>query len=356
MRQLLDNSWQGALLVLALAASGTHAQNLGRDNLIAVPMLLPQRSAVTAMGDYVRAQSLYVWSQGTFLEKAANARLTRARALDKELDNSVKWVETYFQRKLLNREYREKLRPPRAVRLEASREHYETRIRQQPNSFKRGDPTNALNWLLNKLSTRLAAHHVTTIPDPLMGFDTALSPHDVSHLYFNDGSAKSPRRRFRNQAKNVLAVEWPTVFQDTAFDVMRSRYDRLSAELLKAVGEGKVRYPQFAALQETLDLMTYTLQTKYPQRLRRHDPRIMKLYLSGKRFLQNRVSTVFNALINDPQDMLLKELEFDGLTIGDLLRHMNAQGLFFASPAPAGRNTYYKLFDYLHAAYVASPE
>ena len=129
-----------------------------------------------------------------------------------------------------------------------------------------------------------------------------------------------------------------------------------SAELLAAVSDGDVRNSQFTALQETLDLMTDTLQTRYPQRLRRHDPRMMKLYLSGKLFLQNRVSTVFNALINDPQDMLLGELEFDGVTIGDLLQHMNARGLFFANPDPAGRATYYKLFDYLHLAYVASPE
>jgi len=61
-------------------------------------IFLPPTRGATVLSTHIDAQARYIAAVGDFLESRAIARRIEADAFDREMDNALKWVETYFER------------------------------------------------------------------------------------------------------------------------------------------------------------------------------------------------------------------------------------------------------------------
>lgn len=134
-----ENSMVGALhlrfgwvsfivLLMSVSSPGTSLVRAQSSRLYVE--LAPIRGA-TALSSYIDAQANYVVAAGSFLESASIARNYNAAAAEHEMRNSVLWVQTYFRKRELNREYRRREKTSRRDKIANRYEVAERRILEQ---------------------------------------------------------------------------------------------------------------------------------------------------------------------------------------------------------------------------------
>ncbi len=340
-----------ATLLLAtwcsLAAIPTHAQNRVRGHVV-----LPRTAGATVLSTYINASANRAVAVGDFLESAAIARRIHLESDRVAMENSIKWVETYFERRKLNREYRDEL----------TKDYQETKASIAAAYHKRityaetvADPTKDLNYMLNALISDKNSFAALFLTDrPVMKCDNLeLSADDVSRITMDSGSGNKYRL-----GKSVLIDSiWPKAFDAPVFDNIRFRYSEIQKQTQNEIREGNLSLKTFEELNRLLAELSEKFEEFYTwQRVK--DSKSMDLagfvYFkeSGNRFVQTQRAGALRAFsVKDPSAYELR-FQFDGDTLIDLLQYCSSHHVKFASSGSPERDVYAKLYQALRVIYL----
>ncbi|HEX7376220.1 MAG TPA: hypothetical protein VF278_03865 [Pirellulales bacterium] len=201
---------------------------------------LPSEYGATAASSVIAAQAAYIVAMGDFLESAAIARRHNAVAAEHEMKNAVLWVQTYFERRELNRAYRLKESPDYRTKETSREETAKYRIEKLEQLVVSGDVTNELNWMVRELASTSSIYQLMTGPQSLADStsDQKLELEDVHHIRLTDGAkvgvslaarAGGPTSDkvlvFRADAADPTETRWPRALRTRQFDEPRKRFE-----------------------------------------------------------------------------------------------------------------------------------
>jgi len=310
---------------------------------------LPHTRGATVLSTYIDAQARYIVAMGDYLESAAIARRHRAAALEHELDNSIKWVETYFKRRELNRAYRLKEDPPYLDDVENREKVTRRRIADLPLEVFKGDVTEELNWLLDKLATASLAYEAIYGADDQYvdsAIDQFMPMEDIRHIVFTDGGSKYGQKLiFRASDAKVLKERWPVVFRAPEFQAARTSFEKaINKGLNEIQAQHQLSYQTWTEMQDAVDALAVQLNRKYPKEYRKV-ARVQEclMYQQGVQFLQAQALAIHRAMSTNQMEAFDGSNRFAGDSVFDLIRHMCQRGLQYSKPEAGDEPTYKKL-------------
>jgi hypothetical protein len=309
---------------------------------------LPPTRGATVTSTYIDAQARYVVAMGDFLESAANARRHHAEALDRELDNSVKWVETFFIRRELNRKYRNQENPSYLERAKKREEVKDYLTRVLPEEELQSDVTDELNWLLNQLATEPAAY--SSIYGPVNEYadseiDHKLSLVDVGHIVLSDGGKYGHKLTFRAGDARVLEDRWPVAFRAPEMRAAREHYQNVRSKGLKEIQTKKeLSYATWTEMQDALNDLETTFHKHFGHYRKGAPFQKWLLYDNGRRFVAAQELAIHRAMTTNQMEAFDGSYRFAGDSVFDLIRHMCRRGLNFSKPEAGDEGTYKKLW------------
>ena len=346
------HAWIRRLVVSFVAGlslvSTSYAQVPVRDHVF-----LPPVRGATALSTYIGAQANMMVAAGDFLEASAIARRHHAAAAEQEIRNSVEWVRAYFERKELNRAYRQNYNPTYAQRYEKSQELKAHLLEARPQLAMAGDVTDELNFMLDRIANHSLAHQIVFGGRTSTDKDGQLTPEDIHNLVLTDGTGKGTNYvTFRAERGTPLDFDWPLVFRDEGFDAARRQYESAKQQLLDDSRDGSVDPASWTAMQVAVDDLVSELKRQYPRARFENDPQEFLVFNSAMQFLKSKASMVFQARISADTTYLADKYIFDGTTVLDLVRHMTQNALRFAPPEGGGEGSYRRLFMMMRQLYL----
>jgi hypothetical protein len=347
----LGLAWSSVLLMAAGAAGQEHEH-----------IYLPPTRGATPLSTIIDAQSHWIAGYGDFLESAAVARKINAEAVALEIENSIRYIEAYFERKRLNKEARA---PDRNYLLrEAKRQEViKKRIATQyQDLLKEADLSDRLNWLLTELSGPAMACHYLSQADKqsLADYDQPLPPGALEQIWLTDGGKKGSQLLFPAGSAEVLKTDWPPGLRDNQPPELADARAHFEAARDKAVKEvranqGKVTQETSRELYQAVNELFVVLEAAYP-RERRAEPAEFLNYNTAKHYVQSLLAQV-NRVVTTSDPMVFDQtLAFKGKTVLDLLQHLYQTGLVFAPPKNGGERVYRNLFESMRNVYLALGE
>jgi hypothetical protein len=322
-----------------------------------VHVYYPSAPAATALSAQIHAQAAYLRAAGEYAVNAAIARRHHAEAFSRELDNAVKWVETYFKRREINTAERKKQGMLRSYNTSEEKRQQMARERMDRmyQDVLRGDVTGELNWLLRELASLMLAYEYLPGEQALAdsGLDRKLDPGDSFHIRLTDGVTSGGKQLvFRADEARLLETHWPLVLRAPEFDAVRLRFDQTRDEVLGKAGKGQtLAYEDCTRLMEAVNGVNEALERAYPLS-RRREPSVYLDYISARRYVLTLVATVFRLIESNDPRVFDGSYRFTGETVVDLLDHMYKNGLKFAPPEPGDEGTYQKLFQSMRVLYL----
>lgn len=315
-----------------------------------------QTTAATAFSSDVFAMANLLRASGDFLAATGQARETHAKAAGVEMDNAVKWVNTYFERRRLNREYREAERPGFIERQGLRREKYRRIIEKNLQDSLGTDLTGELNWMLRELLANASfSAFMTDHPKSLLSSpdNLALSAAERRRIRVNEGTVAGGKSLvFGLDPDQVLEAHWPLALRGPELKAAREAFEEARDCALGDLKiEQAIRDVNQARLMKAVDSLSEELNAAWP-RERRRSPQDYLSYLSAKRYLQTLAVSTYRLIETDNPAAFDDSYRFRGKTIGDLLQHMMSKGLEFAPPEAGGEVVYRKLFNTVRTFYL----
>lgn len=314
-------------------------------------IFLPPTRGATVLSTYIDAQARYIAAVGDFLESEAIARRHRAEAVDREMDNALKWVETYFERRALNKAYRLKEDPTYIERARKQRELKKDVILNYPDEVQKGEPSAKLNWLLNEIANSSLAYAAIYGSDDRYldsEIDLTLLWGDSNHIWLTEVAALGQKIPFRASDAKVFDEDWPLAFRDAEFEPARNAFSAAMARgLVEISTDGEIRPATFAEMRQAVDGLRTQLERTYPKEKRKsmRGQDWVLLYDQGRRFVDSQAATVMRAAATNRMETFDGSNRFDGDSVFDLIRHMCHRGLIFAPQKTGDEPTYNKLLD-----------
>ncbi len=323
-------------------------------------ILLPPTRGATVLSTYVDSQARYIAALGDHFESVAIARRHHAEAYDRELDNALKFVHTYFQRRELNRAYRFKEKRSHLDSLGGREKMQRELIIKYPEEIQKGDVSKKLNWLLQRNAGFLLAYAAVGGTEYRTG-ETAtgmrLDARDIQRIWLTEANVQYGQRMpFRAGDGKVTQQPWPLVFRSPEFADARNAYeaaqDKARKELLGPLNQ--VSWETFQELQEAVDRLADVLSRKYPPAVRREmtgqDWAIF--YDNGQRFLKAQAAAVLRIAATQRPELLDGSIGFTGNSVFELIEHMCRHGLEFAPAQPGDEGVYTRLLTALRYLYM----
>jgi hypothetical protein len=286
---------------------------------------------------------------GDYLKSAAIARRHRAAAAEQELENSLEWVETYFKRREVNRAYRLQEEPPYLDRAENREEVTHRRIDGLPREVLKGDVTDELNWLLDRIATASLAYDAIYGSNELYvnsSFDQPLTSKDIRHIVLTDGGGKyGEKLTFRADDAKVLNERWPIAFRAPEFDSIRTSFETAVNRGLNEIKvQRQLSYQTWTEMRQAIGALEMLLERKYPKDNRKEAPVLECLiYHRAKRFLKSQELAIVRAMSTNQLEAFDGSNRFIGDSVFDLIRHLCRRGLNFSHPEAGDESTYEKL-------------
>ena len=319
-------------------------------------IFLPPASGGTALSFQIQAEAEYLVARGELAKSIAVARKIHAEAFAQEIQNSVDYVDAYFQRRALNRKWRAEADPNYLARETHLQEVRRQRIKRQFQDVLKGDLTDELNWLLVELSgPTLAMHYVADkLSDadlkrlgPVVA-DGDVAAADARLIQLSDG-----RLTFSAADPQILDVRWPMALQSPEFASLR---DEFTAAREQVVFE--IRTKQRATLESgerliraTNDLLV-ALEKVCVEKVRDTTPAESLPYLAARRYLKSLTLEVYRAVQGDDRSLTEKAAKFGGGNVIELIRHLDRTGLAFAPPVSGGERVYRRLLSAMRSLYL----
>lgn len=329
-------------------------------------LLVPGYGA-SAAASVIYAQAAYINAMGNILESAPIARRHNAIAAEHEMKNAVLWVQTYFERRELNRAYRLAENPDyrtKETNREATAKYRIEKLRQLAVS---GDVTNELNWMVRELAAASAAYQLMPGAQSLADStaDQKLDLEVVHHIRLTDGAkvgvsmaARAGGRTtgqvlvFRADAADPTETRWPRALGKREFDEPRKRFEAALKAAAREIGEtGQLSREREESLMAAIDSLSAVFNSVYPAKENASSPERYLVYQGGKRYLQSLAGGVLRLLETNDTRVFDGSYQFTGDSVVDLLQHLCRFGLEFAPPEPGDEGTYKRLFFAIRGIY-----
>ncbi|HVC92486.1 MAG TPA: hypothetical protein VND64_02295 [Pirellulales bacterium] len=332
-----------ATLALAVCAWLASVQETFAQVIVRCP-----QSSLSLLSNNILADAAYLRAQGSFLVSASIARNLNAEAASKEMDNAVKWVNTYFERRRLNREARDAEHIDYLEHLEKGREQ-QRRIIDENLEALGSDLSDELNFMLRELAdytsySTFISGSVLDSPD-----NAPLSDDEKARIFVNEGKRVGGKtRRFAVDTAEELATDcWPSALRGEPFAGARSEFEKARDAIKRTMNPANE-----ARLMKAVDQLSDVLNAAFPRERRKGlSPDDFFAYLAAKRYVQSLALSTFR-LIETQRPLAADEsFCFNGKTVGELLGHMMGKGLEFDKHGPGGEGTYHKLYDTVRAFY-----
>ncbi|HVA46995.1 MAG TPA: hypothetical protein VNH11_11560 [Pirellulales bacterium] len=304
---------------------------------------LPPQYGATVASTIIFAQASYIAAVGDFLESAAIARRHNAIAAEHEMRNSVLWVQTYFERRALNRAYPLKENPAYLDKEESRQKQQKRLIEKLPQNVIAGDVTHELNWMLRELAAASMAYQLMPGPQSLADSvaDQKLDSGDVHHIRLTDGAkvggSKAVRAggpmvgqviAFRADAADPTATRWPRALRTREFDEPRRRFEEALKGAAREIGQtGQRSREKEEALMAAIDRLSAVFNGVYPAKENAQSPQTYLVYQGGKRYLQSLAGGVLRLLETNDAHVFDGSYRFTGDSVVDLMNHLCRYGL-----------------------------
>ncbi len=193
------------------------------------------------------------------------------------MDNSVKWVNTYFQQRRLNSQNRPTghsgYPAPQAVR---DKSYYRV-LNSSTQTVSVRDVTDELNWMVGDLLAHSSYQtFVSTTPESLVNSpeNVPLSAAEKHHIRLKEGKNAGVKALvFRADTAQMLETRWPTVLRDDAFDKARNRFETArDAALAQLKAQKKLDKTAETQLMKAVDQLSDELNAAYPQDAKHRRP------------------------------------------------------------------------------------
>ena len=314
--------------------------------------------AHTALGDQIRAEAKYIRAAGLYLESAATARKIGAEAAALEIENSVKAVQAYWERRRIWEEEYHRRNPTPFEREKKIQDIWQKRMREQYQAILRSDVTDQLNWLLREVSVAaLAAQYSlrsreSSEASSAFQIDMELTKSDVNQIWLTDGG-RGGKFVFRLADPKPMETRWPVGLRAPEFKETREAFEAARQTVLQDVdrAQGPVGFEQGNQLIQTVNDLLVALDATYPAQ-RRAVPATFLEYSDSKRFLQSLLMGVARTTKTNDLSLFKSENAFRGKTVLDLIQYMYQNGLLFAKSPEGGEGTYSRLFQAMRNMYV----
>jgi hypothetical protein len=322
---------------------------------------LPPAFAGTPASLQVEAVAKYLVAQGDLAESVAIARKIHAEAAAQEMENWVNYVDAYFKRRELWRQWRRKENPSYIDREAHRQEIIKRRIQDQYQDVVRGDVTQHLNWLLTELFGPMAYQCFAGYQSPSdwpvddslkkalqSAMEQDLRPEDLHLIRFKAGDLEFPA----NQPK-VLAGFWPPGLRGPEFEAARIRFEKARDDVLAELkSKGEVSHQSGENLVGAVNDLLVTLDKVYSPEDRRVAA-VSLTYHESKRYLRSLLLQVYRVIRTHDQSIFDGTLCFQGGTILELLQHMYQTGVVFAPPEGGDDRVYRSLMTNMRNIYLA---
>jgi hypothetical protein len=273
------------------------------------------------------------------------------------MDNSVKWVKTYFERRRLNREARRLEHPTYLDREDIRNRTYYKLIESNPQTVLAADVTKTMNWMVHDLLAHSSYESfLATYPESLVNSpdNIPLSAPEKHHLRLSEGrNAGGKVMVFRADTAELLETRWPMALREEEFDAARAKFEAArDAALAQLKEEKKIDRASGKELMKAVDHLSDELSAAYPQARQASSPRVYCDYLTSKRFLQSLALSTCRLIETESEVAFDESYRFKGEKLTDLLQHMMTKGLEFAPPEAGDEGTYRYLFGAIRTLYL----
>ncbi|HEX7449096.1 MAG TPA: hypothetical protein VF306_16200 [Pirellulales bacterium] len=314
------------------------------------------RSSVSLLSEAIVAEAALLRASGDLLVSAAIARNLHAEAASKEMDNSVKWVSTYFERRRLNRDARAAANPGYLQRELKQQEQYRLLIDKNLPAGG-GELSEELNYMLRGLLANTSysdfssdhPHSFITSAD-----NVPLSAEERHQIRVTEGKLSGGKALvFRVDTAEVLETRWPPALRVERFDPARKAFEDARDWAIGDLRvEKKVTRSNQKRLMAAVDRLATELQAAYPPNYRKNlPPRDLMAYLAAERFLRSLAVSTYRLVEAQSSLAFDQSFRFQGKSVGELLQHVVSKGLEFAPAEPGGEATYRKVYYGVRAFY-----
>jgi len=347
-----DKALTLATVALSLLLTGSlHAQQGVRGHVF-----LPPTQGATVLSTYIDAQARRAVAIGDFLESQAIARKIHLEADRMAMENSVLYVETYFERRKLNREYRDAERIDYRESQILRTENFQRRIQ---NGEKGGNLTDEINFMMAcLLADPETSREILLVDDsPLAGpHNLKLTPNDLTHILLKTRHGGGGSRPFRASDPQVVSNHWPRVFLRDEFSAERAAYNKVRDRALQEIRTGELSVQTLEALQKQLKLLEQKFERVYVYELRKDSldlATFVALKESGRNFLRGQAAGALRAFKVGDVSSYTDDLRFDGDALVELMRHCSQRDLALAAPEPADEAVYSRIHQNIRGMYLA---
>ena len=293
-----------------------------------------------------------LWRHGRI---GGDARKINAQAVALEIQNSIDYVDAYFKRRELNRQWRAKENPNYLESEKHRQEVLERRVKEQYQDVMRGDVTGTLNWLLRELSRPVVSYQYMlggkSLVQPEM--EAKLTARDLQLIRLTDGGGKASRLVFAAADGNVLLPHWPVSLRGDECAAARDNYERTRNAVVKEVqAQGKMSYENQIRLMQDINGLFLALENAYPKERRKTSAEFLD-YNAGKSFVRTLLAAANRTSKINDASVFSGSLRYQGESLVGLIQHMYQNGLEFAPPEPGGEGVYKTLFQNLRALYIS---
>lgn len=339
-----------------LAAPHPAAAQFNNPNIPgSAPVFLPPSYGATPLSTVIQAEASYLVGLGVLLEKEGIARRHHAAAAEHEIRNSLLWVQTYFERKEVNRAFYKKYHPDYLDWQAKQQQKVERRIEELPELALEGDPSDELNAMLDRVAGSTLAHDFLSESNPLVDseIDTPLLEGDLAHLFLTDGGKRSGQiLTFRPNDPQALDPRWPLALRGAEFDAVREAFETARNQAVAELGDrGQLKPETERALFDAMDALSAKFFQEYPYS-RRATSQDFLVFNAGKRYVQSLALGVFRVVETNDARLFDGSYKFTGSSLVQLVGHLCRYGLQFAPPAPGDEGTYRKTFNGLRRLYL----
>jgi hypothetical protein len=313
---------------------------------------LPFHWGATPLSAAIDAQAAYVAASGDFLESAAIARKINAEAVALEIENSVKYIDAYFKGRKLNREYvHEEEKPVHSENEDHRQKVMKESIARRFQEMSKGDPTNALNWLLTEISGPTTAARYLLDRETLKGYDLALSPEERRQIWLTEPGLRGEKLVFSLGEGKVLDTPWPRALLQPPFQDARDEYDSAKHGALQEAADKGLSADSYGRLMKAVNQLLVTLEEVYPDSARKDFSTFLE-YNAAKSYLRSLIGQVNRLSKSGDTALLGGALHFRGEKLTDMLQFMFERGLVFAKPQPGGERIYLALLQQIRKIYL----
>ena len=316
---------------------------------------LPRASGATVLSTHLHAQAVRAVAMGDFLESAAIARRINLESDRIAMENSIQWVETYFERRRINREYRDAERLDyEESQLQIGRAKHRNIMYAQPPS----DASDEINFMMNRMVADSDAYRAIFLGDlrSLEEIDSELTPNDLTHILLMQTGGSEGARTLRPTDPKLVSEHWPNIFVRSEFDDERFAYDQIREKALAEVRtKGQLSVLTLEEVQGALRQLEKKFEEVYQWKRMKGTVDIATFThyrIAGESFFRAQAAGTLRAFAMNDAGSYSADLRFDGDTLIDLLRHCSQYNLLFAAPEPGDELTYSRLYQQVRQIYI----